>query len=107
MYGVNLKEEEDDLLATYQGLLKKNAEMEEKVNKADKRLIRLRTQLDETANARELLEAKHEELNEQWKDSGNGSTPTEDGSSQETDGTLDHGFPASLSPLAGENKEDD
>ena len=69
--------------------------------------MRLRTQLGETTEARELLEAEYEEFNEQWKDSGNGSTPTEDGSSQETDGTLDHGFPASLSPLAGENKEDD
>ena len=39
MYGVNLKEEEDDLLATYQGLLKKNAEMEKRVNKAEKRLM--------------------------------------------------------------------
>ena len=36
----------------------KNAEMEEKVNKADKRLMRLRTQLEETADARELLEAE-------------------------------------------------
>ena len=34
MYSVNLEKEEDDLLARYQGLLKKNAEMEERVNRA-------------------------------------------------------------------------
>ena len=79
--------------------------MEEKVNKADKRLMSLRTQLEETANARELLEAKHKEFNEQWKDSGNGSRPTEGGSSLETDGTLGLGLPALLSPLVGRGGE--
>ena len=51
MYGVNLKEEEDDLLATYQGLLKKNAEMEKRVNKAERRLMELRTHLQETTKS--------------------------------------------------------
>ena len=56
-------EEKGDLLTRFQELLMKNAEMEEKVNKADKRLMSLRTQLEETTEARELLEAECEEFN--------------------------------------------
>ena len=81
--------------------------MEEKVNQADKRLMKLRTRLEETLSARELLEARHKELNEQWRDSGNGSTSTEEGGSRETNGALIPVLPALLSPLAGGENQDD
>ena len=92
-------EEKGDLLTRFQELLMKNAEMEEKVSKADERLMRLRTQLEETTVARELLESDYEEFNEQWKGSGNGAS--------HTDSSLNLGIPAVRFPLAEEGKPDD
>ena len=84
MLGVKVKEEENGLLATHQGLLKENAKMKVKVDKAEKRLMELSTHLQETTKARELLEAGRVEFNEQWKGSGKGSISAEERGSQET-----------------------
>ena len=105
-YNKGLEEEKKDLLTRYQELLKRNAEMEKKVNEKEERNMELRTQLEKTVNARKLGEAKYEELNERWKDSGNGSTSTEEGDSKETDDDMDPVLPALLSPSDGEENHD-
>ena len=96
MYCVNPKEEEDDLLATHRRLLKKNAEMEKRVNKAEKRVMELRTHLLKMTKARELLEAGRVEFNGEWEGSGKNSKTKE-----EPNLALTPVLPALLSPLAG------
>ena len=78
----------------------------QKVNEKEERNMELRTQVEKTVDARKLEEAKYEELNERWKDSGNGSTSTEERDSKETDDDMDPVLPALLSPSDGEDSND-
>ena len=105
-----LDEEKRDLLEKHDEMVKRNTDMKRDVEKKEGRNIKLKLQIAETIEARKTAETKYEALNEQGKDSENGSTSTEEWNQDkdvEINDDVDPEMPILLSSSGGEESNDD